>query len=142
MANKKFESYLYLIPLILFIGSFFVWSLNFVIHDFANYYFGGSLILSGQFSTDVYDALKFNQILAHENIDGRNIQDINREYKFNPLPVSDRRVPRPLCVFPCKWSAKRTAERQPKFHKTRVLSSMPELPYTLLVGCHQTKGRK
>ena len=70
MANKKFESYLYLIPLILFIGSFFVWSLNFVIHDFANYYLGGSLILSGQFSTDVYDALKFNQILAHENIDG------------------------------------------------------------------------
>ncbi len=44
-------------------------SIGFQVHDFGNYYYGGKLLIDGQFSTEVYNADDFNTIVKDRYTD-------------------------------------------------------------------------
>lgn len=59
----RFEKYRW-VPLSIFLIYCIINSWSFPVHDFSNYYFGGKAIGDGVFSTEIYNALYFNNYIA------------------------------------------------------------------------------
>jgi len=68
MRSERIQYFIYLLPLIIVIIYFNWQSSNFIIHDFANYYFGAKAVLNGSFTPNIYDALHFNKLFDNTGI--------------------------------------------------------------------------
>ncbi|UPT69307.1 MAG: DUF2029 domain-containing protein [Flavobacterium sp. JAD_PAG50586_2] len=62
--KKVVKTYYFLLPLLLLCGFYAYKAVGFEIHDFSNYYFGGTFLADGNFSAAIYFPHKFNQAIA------------------------------------------------------------------------------
>ena len=53
------------LPLLLLCGYYGYKAIDFPIHDFANYYFGGKFLVEGHFNSDIYFPYEFNKAIFH-----------------------------------------------------------------------------
>lgn len=67
---KIAEKYYALLPVALFCAAWLVVATYLPLHDFSNYYFGGKLLASGQFSLDIYFPYWFNKHISGSGHDG------------------------------------------------------------------------
>ena len=56
--------YYWLLPILLLCGFYIFRAVDFPVHDFANYYFGGELFSKGKFDTSIYFPYHFNKVIA------------------------------------------------------------------------------
>jgi len=64
IMKKLFETYYPLLPIIALCGFYLYQASGFVLHDFANYYFGGYFLSEGHFTSDLYFPAIFNEKIA------------------------------------------------------------------------------
>lgn len=64
MIKKLFETYYSLFPILALCGFYLYQANGFVLHDFANYYFGGYFLSEGHFTSDLYFPDIFNREIA------------------------------------------------------------------------------
>lgn len=62
--KKRFKTYSSLLPILALCGFYVYQATGFVLHDFANYYFGGYFFSQGNFTTDLYFPDIFNRKIA------------------------------------------------------------------------------
>ncbi|WP_300490960.1 glycosyltransferase family 87 protein [Flavobacterium sp.] len=62
--KKLFETYYPLLPIIALCGFYLYQASGFVLHDFANYYFGGYFLSEGHFTSDLYFPDIFNEKIS------------------------------------------------------------------------------
>ena len=63
---KELIAKYYLAPLVLLCSLYTYLAIDFPIHDFANYYFGGKFLAEGHFSSWIYFPYQFNNAIASE----------------------------------------------------------------------------
>jgi len=61
--KKALLKYYAFLPLILLCGFYAYKAIDFPVHDFANYYFGGKFLAQGNFNADIYFPYKFNRAI-------------------------------------------------------------------------------
>lgn len=69
MQNHKSAFLLWLMPCITILSIFLWQSRQFIIHDFANYYYGAYALSNNIFDVNIYNALHFNTLLKSEGFD-------------------------------------------------------------------------
>jgi hypothetical protein len=62
--KSNIEKYYALIPVASLCGFCIYQAAGFEVHDFANYYFGGHFLKTGQFTTEIYFPYHFNQMIS------------------------------------------------------------------------------
>lgn len=62
--KKRFKTYYPLLPILALCGFYVYQATGFVLHDFANYYFGGYFCSQGNFTSDLYFPDIFNREIA------------------------------------------------------------------------------
>ena len=64
IMRKLFETYYPLLPIITLCGFYLYQASGFVLHDFANYYFGSYFLSEGHFTSDLYFPAIFNEKIS------------------------------------------------------------------------------
>jgi len=62
--KMQFHQYYRLLPLLLLCIFYGIRAIDFPVHDFANYYFGGKLLMDGNFNSTIYFPFEFNQTIT------------------------------------------------------------------------------
>lgn len=62
--KSAFLKYYFFLPLLLLCGFYIYKAINFPVHDFSNYYFGGKFLSEGKFNSDIYFPYEFNKAIS------------------------------------------------------------------------------